>query len=69
MKSEPLTSPYMTTAEVAAYLRMTPAAVRDLRHRDDTFPRGIKIGKQVITHRDDIAAYLKAKATERALAA
>lgn len=54
------TSPYMTTKELAALVRKSPATVRGWRHRG-IGPRGTKLGKEVLYHRDTVSKWLKAK--------
>jgi phage terminase Nu1 subunit (DNA packaging protein) len=54
------TSPYMTTKEFAALVRKSPATVRGWRHRG-IGPRGTKLGKEVLYHRDTVSEWLQAK--------
>lgn len=54
------TSPYMKTAELAALVRKSQATVRGWRHRG-IGPRGTKIGKDVLYHRDAVREWLQAK--------
>lgn len=60
-------SPYMTTKEVAALIRKTPHAVRQMRHRG-LGPKGIRIGRNVLHHRDVVAAWLVARENSDPLA-
>ncbi|MFJ5059058.1 helix-turn-helix transcriptional regulator [Streptomyces nigra] len=61
MSSEATTdSPYMTTKEFAALVRKSPATVRGWRHRG-VGPRGTKLGKEVLYHRDVVTAWLQDK--------
>jgi phage terminase Nu1 subunit (DNA packaging protein) len=53
-------SPYMTTKELAALVRKSPATVRGWRHRG-VGPRGTKLGKDVLYHRDTVRKWLLAK--------
>ncbi len=53
-------SPYMTTRELAALVRKSPATVRGWRHRG-VGPRGTKLGKDVLYHRDTVRKWLQAK--------
>lgn len=54
-------SPYMTTAELAAHLRTTEDAVRQMRHRG-TGPRGWRRGRDVLYPRDSVREWEAAKA-------
>lgn len=57
--SETITdSPYMKTKELADLVRKSPATVRSWRHRG-LGPRGMKIGKDVLYHRDVVAKWLE----------
>lgn len=53
-------SPLMTTAEVARYIRKTPHAVRQMRHRG-VGPQGTRVGKNLLFHRDVVAAWWAAR--------
>lgn len=53
-------SPYMTTKELAALVRKSPATVRGWRHRG-TGPRGTRLGKEVLYRRDVVDAWLRRK--------
>ncbi|QFR00755.1 helix-turn-helix domain-containing protein [Streptomyces phaeolivaceus] len=53
-------SPYMTTKELAVLVRKSPATVRGWRHRG-AGPRGTKVGKEVLYHRDVVRKWLQAK--------
>jgi hypothetical protein len=60
-------SPYMTTRELAALIRKTPAAVRQMRYRGEG-PAGIRIGREVIYERGVVQSWLEAKAATDRLA-
>jgi len=49
----------MTTKEVAALIRKTPHAVRQMRHRG-IGPRGTKVGRDVLYPRAGVMAWLRA---------
>ncbi|WP_275115601.1 helix-turn-helix domain-containing protein [Streptomyces sp. OspMP-M45] len=49
----------MTTKEVAALIRKTPHAVRQMRHRG-IGPRGTKVGRDVLYPRAGVLAWLAA---------
>lgn len=49
----------MTTREVAALIRKTPHAVRQMRHRG-IGPRGTKVGRDVLYPRAGVLAWLAA---------
>jgi predicted DNA-binding transcriptional regulator AlpA len=53
-------SPYMTTEELAALIRSNPVAIHSMRHRG-TAPRGQRVGRRVLFHRDDVAAWMQAR--------
>lgn len=53
-------SPYMTTKEVAALLRKTPHAVRQMRHRG-IGPKGTRYGREVLYLRQVVASWLTAR--------
>lgn len=53
-------SPYMTTKELAVLIRSTPEAIRAMRYRG-TAPRGSRVGRRVLWHRDDVTAWLDAR--------
>jgi phage terminase Nu1 subunit (DNA packaging protein) len=57
--SEATDSPYLKTKELAALVRKSPATVRGWRHRG-VGPRGTKVGKDVLYHRDTVRQWLKA---------
>ncbi|ONI48674.1 DNA-binding protein [Streptomyces sp. IB2014 011-12] len=66
-------SRFMTTKELAAELRMTPNAVRIMRHRGQA-PAGMKVGKGVLYDRAVVKAWQAARfaadpLAQRALAA
>ncbi|MBO7938955.1 helix-turn-helix domain-containing protein [Streptomyces sp. S9] len=48
----------MTTKELAAHVRKSPATVRSWRHRG-LGPRGTRIGKAVLYRRDAVAKWLE----------
>lgn len=50
----------MTTREVAALIRKTPHAVRQMRHRG-IGPKGTKVGRGVLYPRAGVFAWLAAK--------
>ncbi|MCX0246450.1 helix-turn-helix domain-containing protein [Streptomyces drozdowiczii] len=49
----------MTTKEVAALIRKTPHAVRQMRHRG-IGPRGTRVGRDTLYPRDGVMAWLRA---------
>ncbi|MCX4622839.1 helix-turn-helix transcriptional regulator [Streptomyces albogriseolus] len=51
-------SRFMTTAELAALVRKSPATVRAWRHRGQG-PRGTKVGRGVLYRRDAVEAWLQ----------
>lgn len=53
-------SPFMNTKELAALLRKTPAAIRQLRYRG-LAPRGFRSGKETLYRRTTVEAWLRAK--------
>lgn len=53
-------SPYMTTKELAALIRKTPAAVRQMRSRGDG-PIGVRVGRDVIYDRRMVTAWLQSR--------
>ncbi|MFE3004203.1 helix-turn-helix domain-containing protein [Streptomyces sp. CB02366] len=63
----------MTTKEVAALIRKTPHAVRQMRHRG-IGPQGTRFGRDTLYRRDVVLAWLEAREqadplAQRALAA
>ncbi|MFI9465692.1 helix-turn-helix transcriptional regulator [Streptomyces xiamenensis] len=56
--SEPTDSPYMTTAELALYIRKSPVTIRKMRQRGDG-PKGTRVGRSVLYRRTDVAAWLR----------
>lgn len=60
-------SPYMTTKEVAALLRKTPHAVRQMRHRG-IGPRGTRYGREVLYLRTVVTAWRAARENSDPLA-
>lgn len=50
----------MTTKEVAAHIRKTPHAVRQMRHRG-IGPRGFRAGRDVLYPRTAVLAWLAAR--------
>ncbi|MGW1137624.1 helix-turn-helix transcriptional regulator [Streptomyces zhihengii] len=58
---------FMTTAELAALLRKSPAAVRQMRHRGQA-PRGTRVGRDVLYAVADVEAWLAAKTAADPLA-
>ncbi|GAA2364866.1 helix-turn-helix domain-containing protein [Streptomyces carpaticus] len=60
-------SPYLTTKEVAIFIRRTPEAVRQMRHRG-TGPKGVRIGRVVLYHHDELKRWLAAKESADSLA-
>ncbi|MEV8354663.1 helix-turn-helix domain-containing protein [Streptomyces niveus] len=60
-------SPYMTTKEVAALLRKTPHAVRQMRHRG-VGPKGTRYGREVLYLRTVVAAWRAARESNDPLA-
>ena len=50
---------YMTTDEVAAQFRTSPATVRYWRHTGYG-PRGIKVGRRVLYRESDVQAWIDA---------
>lgn len=62
---ERTTSRLLTTKEVAARLRTTPKGVVNRRHRDPSFPRGARIGREVLTPEHEVEAYITARLDER----
>ena len=50
----------MTTAELAAHIRKTPHAVRQMRHRG-IGPRGTRVGRNTLYARDVVMAWLAAR--------
>lgn len=49
----------MTTREVAALIRKTPHAVRQMRHRG-LGPKGTRVGREVLYPRTGVLAWLAA---------
>lgn len=49
---------FLTTDELAAITRRSPATVRYWRHAG-TGPKGSRVGKRVLYRREDVAAWLK----------
>lgn len=48
---------HMTTQELAAYLRTTPAAIRQMRQRG-TGPVGYRVGRHVLYRTDEVEEWL-----------
>jgi excisionase family DNA binding protein len=53
-------SPYMTTNELALLIRKKRQDIWAMRTRG-TAPKGTRIGRQVLFHRDDVQEWLQAK--------
>ncbi len=53
-------SRFMTTKELAAELRMTPNAVRIMRHRGQG-PAGVRLGQGVLYDRAVVEAWMAAR--------
>ncbi|MEU2143573.1 helix-turn-helix domain-containing protein [Streptomyces globisporus] len=49
----------MTTKEVAALIRRSPGALRQMRHRG-LAPKGVKVGRDVLYTRAAVMAWLEA---------
>lgn len=60
MSETPPTSPYITTRELGRLIGKGPAAVRTMRSRGNA-PAGVRFGRPVLYHRDDVRAWLEAK--------
>lgn len=58
--SETQASPFMTTPELAILIRRTPQAIRQMRYRG-TAPKGTRVGRDLLFHRDDVQEWLQAK--------
>lgn len=56
MTSQPLESPYLTLHEAAAFLRLAPRTLDNMRQRG-TGPLYNKHGGRVRYHRDDLVAW------------
>ena len=54
---------YMTTAEVAEFLRAAPETVRYWRHMNQG-PRYFKMGRKVLYAREDVEAFVAAARAE-----
>jgi hypothetical protein len=52
-----------TTEEVAAYLRKSPAALRQLRYEGKA-PRAAKVGPRLLWHWADVHRWLEEKTSE-----
>jgi excisionase family DNA binding protein len=61
-------SPWMNTAEAAAYLRCGKQRVYDLISQDRLVPSG-RDGARALFHRDDLDAWLRERAADRKAAA
>jgi len=59
MPDNDLTSPYLTLQETAAYLRLNPRTLDNMRQRG-TGPLYSKYGGRVLYHRDDVLAWINA---------
>lgn len=51
---------YMTTKELAAHIRKTPHAVRQMRHRG-LGPKGTRVGREVLYAIRDVEQWMSAK--------
>lgn len=60
MQTEAPQSPYMTTAELAVYIRRSVGAIHVMRSRG-TAPKGTRVGREVLYNRADVDAWLNAK--------
>ena len=60
-------SRYMTTRELAAELRMTPNAIRIMRHRGAA-PAGTRVGRNILYRRDVVEAWMTSRLAADALA-
>jgi hypothetical protein len=58
----------LTTEEVAALIRTTPAGVANMRYRG-VGPRGIRAGKRVLYRESEVLAWLDSRADEPTTAA
>ena len=59
MPNDDQPSPYLTQMEVAAYVRLTPRTLDNMRQRG-TGPLYSKHGHRVLYHRDDVLAWVAA---------
>ena len=53
-------TPYMTTKELAAHIRKTPHAIRQMRHRG-LGPKGVRVGREVLYAVRDVEQWMSAK--------
>ena len=60
MRDEPLTSPYLTTEQLAERWGVKPAYVRNLRHQRKA-PAGLRVGKEVRFRNTDVEAWEQAR--------
>lgn len=60
MSESSTASRYITTKELASELRMTPNAIRIMRHRGAA-PAGVKVGRNVLYPRDVVEAWMAAR--------
>lgn len=60
-------SRYMTTKELANELRMTPNAIRIMRHRGGA-PAGTRVGRNVLYRRDAVEAWMAGRLAADVLA-
>jgi predicted DNA-binding transcriptional regulator AlpA len=58
---------YMTTKELAAHIRKSPHAIRQMRHRGQA-PKGVRVGREVLYDIRDVEQWLSAKAAGDRLA-
>lgn len=56
-------SPYGTTEEVAAYLRTTPATLRNMRWMG-TAPKATKVGRKLLWKWSDVDAWLESNTSD-----
>lgn len=60
--------PLLTVDEVAKYLRTTPQALYNMRHRGEG-PPAVRVGRKLLYAQSDLAAYLGRLRAEQAGAA
>jgi excisionase family DNA binding protein len=65
MPASALAEPLMTTAEVAAYLRVPVATIHQWRYRSEG-PRAAKVGRHLRFRKADVDAWLEQQSTEAA---